>query len=298
MKKLGRMSKQKAHDYGFVFSILIPIMALFTIIRFYPIISTFITSFFKKSMIRPGQSFIGIENYKYVLADPEFLKAFGNTAFIAFFSVLLSVVLGLFLAIKVNGKSIKGMSVFQTLLFLPVIVSMVPATMMWQLLFDFNVGAINYILKAVGLGAVNWINNLSIVRWPIIIISVWKEMGYNMMIFYVGLKAINKELYESADMDGANGWQKLRYITIPQLRPVTLFVTVVSVIKFVKVFTQAIVLTSGSQSAGNILKTAVYYIYQQGFALHSMGRASAASIILLVIVLILTWIQMQVSKER
>ena len=131
MKKTGRISKQKAQDYRFVFSILIPIMSLFAIIRFYPIISTFVTSFFKKSMIRPGQTFIGIENYTYVLADPEFLKAFGNTAFIAFFSVLLSVVLGLFLAIKVNGRSIKGMSVFQTLLFLPVIVSMVPATMMY-----------------------------------------------------------------------------------------------------------------------------------------------------------------------
>ncbi|MCQ2412381.1 MAG: sugar ABC transporter permease [Sphaerochaetaceae bacterium] len=295
---MKQLNKQKTQNYIFAYSILIPIMALFTIIRFYPIISTFITSFYKKSMIRPGQTFIGLENYIYVLKDPEFLKAFGNTAFIAFFSVVLSVIFGLFLAVKVNGKSIKGMSIFQTLLFLPVIVSMVPATLMWQLLFDFNVGAINYILKAMSLKPVNWINDIRIVRWPIIIISVWKEMGYNMMIFYVGLKAINKELYESADMDGANGWQKFRYITVPQLKPVTLFVSVISIIKFVKVFTQAIVLTSGSQSAGNILKTAVYYIYQQGFALHSMGRASAASIILLVIVLVLTWLQMMISKEK
>ena len=117
------------------------------------------------------------------------------------------------------------------------------------------------------------------------------------MIFYVGLKAISRELYESAALDGVNHWQRLRYITLPQLRPVTLFVCVMAMIKFVKVFTQAITMTSGSQSSGNIFKTLVYYVYQQGFSLHSMGRASAAAMVLLLIVFVLTAIQMRLDKE-
>ena len=291
---------QRRNDMLFVASIVIPVMFLFIVIRYYPLADTLVTSFFRKSMIRPGQTFIGLENYNYVLEDPEFIRALGNTAGIAFFSMLFSVILGLFLASLVNNASGKyrGMKFFQALIFIPVIVSMVPSTLMWKMLFDYNIGVINYILSVFGIKGVNWINNENIVRWPIIIISVWKEMGYNMMIFYVGLKNIPRELFESADIDGSNRSQKMWYITLPQLKPITLFICVVSLIKFVKVFTQAFVMTSGSQASGSIYKTLVYYIYQQGFQLQSMGRASTAAIILLAIVFLLTWLQMHMAREK
>lgn len=281
----------------FAFSIIIPVMTMFAVIRFIPIIQTFFYSFMKKSMIMPGQSFIGLDNYTYVLTDPEFLKAFSNTFFIAFFSVIGSIVLGLFLASIVNSNR-KGMRFYQALLFLPVIVSMVPATLMWKLLFDFNYGFINQILNFLGIKSVDWINDASIVRWPIIVIGIWKEMGYNMMIFFVGLKSVPKELYESADLDGVNRTQRLFHITLPMIKPITLFVCVMSMIKFIKVFTQAIVMTSGSQSSGNIMKTLVYYIYQQSFQLHSMGRASAAAMILLLVIFLLTCLQMRLQREK
>jgi ABC-type sugar transport system permease subunit len=190
------------------------------------------------------------------------------------------------------------MKQFQALLFIPVIVSMVPSTLMWKMLFDYNFGVINFILETVGIKSINWINNDAIVKWPIVIIGVWKEIGYNMLIFYVGLKAIPKEFFESADMDGSSRSQKMWYITLPQLKPITLFVCVMSLIKFVKIFTQAFVMTSGSQSSGKIFKTLVYYIYQQGFQLQSMGRASAASVILLILVFLLTLLQMRLSREK
>ena len=291
-------NRKKRDDMLFILSILIPIMILFTIIRFIPIMQTIVTSFFRKSMIRPGESFVGFENYKYVLSDPDLVKSLINTAFIAFFSMMFSVFLGLFLACEVNNKSIKGIGLYQSLLFIPVIISMVPSTLMWKMLFDYNFGVINSIITSLGGRSIDWINDESIVKWPIVIVSFWKEMGYNMIIFYVGLKSIPKEHYESAALDGVGRRQRMIYITIPQLKPITLFILVISLIKFVKVFTQAIVMTSGSQSSGNILKTVVYYIYQQGFSLHSMGRASAASVILLLIVFILTWLQFKVSKER
>lgn len=272
-------------------------MVLFTIIRFIPILQTFGVSFFKKSMIRPERSFIGFENYTYILKDKEFIRSLMNTLFISFFSVTLSVVFGLFLAMQVNNAIIKGMKFWQAVLFIPVIVSMVPSTLMWKMLFDYNFGVVNYVLNVIGLRSIDWINNESIVRWPIVIVGIWKEMGYNMMIFFVGLKAVPHELYESADIDGATKSQKLWYITLPQIKPITLFITVMSFIKFIKVFTQAFVMTSGSQSSGNIFKTLVYYIYQQGFTFHSMGRASAASMVLLIIVFVLTWFQMRLSKD-
>lgn len=293
-----RFHRQRMKDYVFVACVLIPVLALFILIRFVPIYETFLTSFYKKSMIRPGETFIGLENYRYVLTDPEFSKSLMNTGKIAFFSMLLSVVIGFYLANEVNNATIRGLKFWQAILFVPVIISMVPSTLMWKMLFDYNIGIINYIIKALGGRSVDWINNESIVIWPVIIVGVWKEMGYNMMIFYVGLKAIPRELFESAAVDGVNRRQKLAYITIPQLKPITLFILVVSLIKFIKVFTQSTVMTSGSQSSGNILKTVVYYIYQQGFSFQSMGRASAASIVLLVIVFLLTWLQMRVGKER
>ena len=290
--------KQKYPDIGFCLSIILPIMVLFAVIRFIPIIETFGISFFRKSMIRPGTKFIGLENYCYVLTDAEFLKALGNTVFVAFFSVSLSVLLGLFLASVVNNSGLRGMKFWQSLLFLPVIVSMVPSSLMWKLLFDYNYGFINQIITMFGAKSINWINDEALVVWPISIIGIWKEMGYNMMIFYVGLKGIPKELYESASLDGVNKWQRLWYITLPQLKPITLFVCVMSLIKFIKVFTQAVVMTSGSQSSGNIFKTLVYYIYQQGFQFHSMGRSSAAAMVLLVIVFMLTWVQMKLKKDK
>ena len=292
--KLLKMNKQEKVDFGFCMVILIPIMLLFAIIRFIPIIETFVVSFFQKSMIRPGQKFNGIENYIYVLTDPEFLKALQNTFLITVFAMTLSVLGGLFLASVVNSGR-RGMKFWQAILFIPVIVSLVPSTLMWKMLFDYNIGVVNQILNVFGVASINWINNGNLVVVPIIVVSVWKEMGYNMMIFYVGLKAISRELYESAALDGVNHWQRLRYITLPQLKPVTLFICVMAMIKFVKVFTQAITMTSGSQSSGNIFKTLVYYIYQQGFSLHSMGRASA--MILLLIVFVLTAIQMRLDKE-
>lgn len=290
-------NKQQRTDFIFVMSVLIPIMVLFTIIRFIPILQTFGVSFFKKSMIRPERSFIGFENYTYILKDKEFIRSLMNTLFISFFSVTLTVVFGLFLAMQVNNAIIKGMKFWQAVLFIPVIVSMVPSTLMWKMLFDYNFGVVNYVLNVIGLRSIDWINNESIVRWPIVIVGIWKEMGYNMMIFFVGLKAVPHELYESADIDGATKSQKLWYITLPQIKPITLFITVMSFIKFIKVFTQAFVMTSGSQSSGNIFKTLVYYIYQQGFTFHSMGRASAASMVLLIIVFVLTWFQMRLSKD-
>jgi len=291
-------NSKKVRKYSFVIAVLLPIMLLFTVIRIIPISDTIITSLYRRNMIRPGKEYIGFENYSYIFKDPGFFNAMSNTAIIASVSMLASIAIGLFLAVEVNDSKLKGMKFWQAILFVPVIVSVVPSTLMWKMLFDYNIGIVNYVIKALGGTTVDWINNERNVTWVVIIVCVWKEMGYNMMIYYVGLKAIPHELYESAAIDGASRYQRLRYITLPMLKPSTLFLFVTGLIKFVKVFTQSTVMTSGSQSSGNILKTIVYYIYQQGFSFHSMGRASAAATVLLVIVLLLTLLQFRITRER
>lgn len=291
------INRQRRSDLCFVYAFLLPIFALFVWIRLIPILSTFITSFYKKSMIRPGQTFIGLGNYQYVLTNPDFITSMGHTAMLAAFSMLFSVVFGLFLASEVNSLENRAVKVGQTLAFLPVIVSLVPATLTWKMMFDYNFGILNFVNRFLGFPALNWVNDPKLTVWAIIIVGVWKEMGYNMMLFYVGLKAIPQELYESAAIDGVNHWQRFRYITIPMLRPITFFVLVMALIKFVKVFTQAVVMTQGNQSSGRVYRTIVYYIYEQGFIMHSQGRASAAAMLLLVVVVALTLLQTSLKKR-
>ena len=289
--------RQTRDDTLFILSSVTPMLFLFLVIRFIPIGETFLDSFSRKSLIRSGAAFVGIGNYKRVLIDAVFQRAFWNTIEVAGLTMLLSVVFGLTLASVINSNPIKGLKLFQALLFLPVVVSLVPATLMWKLLFDYNFGFINYLLSICGANSINWINDPTIIVWPIIAVSVWKTMGYNMMIFLVGLKSIPLEYYEAASLDGAGRFQKLWYITLPLLQPITLFVMVISVIMHVKIFTQAVVMSSGNQSSGEVFKTVVYYIYQSAFQHFDVGVSSSAAMVLLVLVFGLTYLQLRIAKQ-
>jgi multiple sugar transport system permease protein len=289
--------RQTRDDTLFILSIVIPILLLFLVIRFIPIGEAFVDSFTKRSLIRPGTSFVGLANYKKILFDPVFHRAFWNTIEVASLTMFLSVVFGLTLASVVNSAMIRGLKIFQALLFLPVIVSLVPATLMWKLLFDYNSGFLNYLLNVCGAKSVDWINDSTNIAFAIITVSVWKTMGYNMMIFLVGLKAIPAEYYEAASLDGASRYGHFRHITLPLLRPITLLIMVISIIMHVKIFTQAVVMSSGSQSSGEVFKTLVYYVYQSAFQHFDVGLSSAAAMALLVLVFGLTLLQLRISKQ-
>lgn len=293
-----KYKNQNKDDMLFVAAVVIPITLLFLFIRFIPISRSFVNSFYQKNLVLRTQVFNGLDNYTKLLRDKFFIRSLSNTLFVTFFATLLSVSAGLLLASIVNSKQNRLIRFGQAILFLPVVISMVPATLIWKYIFDYNFGLLNYLATLAGMPKGNWLNNPALTKWAVVIISTWKEIGYNMMIFLVGLKAIPHELYESASIDGAGKWHKFWAITFPQLKPVTLFVLVVEIIKFIKVFTPAVVLTTGSQSSGEVFYTMVYYIYQTGFLLRQIGLASAASVILLVLVMLLTRIQMIITKER
>jgi multiple sugar transport system permease protein len=294
---LRRRRGLKSQDAGFIALMIGPTLAAFLIIRFIPIANAFIYSFEKRNLVSRNVSFIGLGNYVKVLSDGVFWASLSNTLLYTACASLLSVAFGFILAYVINERLLRANVSLQTLLFLPVIVSLVPATLMWKILFDYNFGYINFLISLLGRPKIDWINNPGNIIVPIIIVSVWKYMGYNMIIFLVGLKAIPSQYVDAASIDGAGRFRVFRSILLPLLKPITLFVIVISVIKDLKLFTEAFVMSSGSQSSGDIYKTSVYYIYQQAFVYFDIGVGTAASVLFLFLVMVLTILQFRISKD-
>ena len=213
-------------------------------LRLEPIGRTFWLSFHDWHLIRPLKPWVGLANYRELLQDPNFLMALWNTTLFAVAVVALSVVVGLALAVLLAGK-LRFTAAYQAIYFLPVITPMVPMAIAWKWIFDARIGILNYLLSWVGISPVGWLTSPEVAIWSIIIMSVWKVLGYNMVLLLVGLKNIPATLYEAASIDGAFGWRMFRRITLPLLRPILLFVIVVSTINAYNVFTQVYVMTHG-----------------------------------------------------
>lgn len=284
-------------EAGFILAILLPTMVGFLIIRLIPIGITFAGSFFNWSLIDGFGNFVGLRNYVRLFQDKTFYAAFSNTMNFTIFTTLFSVVLGLFFAYLIN-KKVPLSSIYETVIFIPVVLTFVPVCLVWMWLFDWENGFINVLLQGIGLPRVAWLAQPKMSMVSVIIVSVWKVIGYNMMIFSVGLKAISRTYYEAAEIDGARPWIIFRRITLPLLKPITLFVTVMSIINNLKVFTQFYVMTMGKQGGGAQVDVLVSDIYTRSFGYFKMGSASAEAMILLVVVLIVTLIQFKLAKEE
>ncbi len=210
------------------------------------------------------------------------------------FSILIALPLAVFLARK--GR----MAVFyQTVYFLPVITPMVPMAIAWKWIYDYNYGLFNYALSIFGIPPVAWLTDPQIALWSLIIMSVWKVLGYNLILFLVGIRNIPETYIEAASLDGASAWQRFRYITLPLLKPILLYVLVTATINAFNVFTQVYVMTVGSQAApGQAVRVLVFDIWQNGFQYLKMGYASAEAVMLTFIVLGFTWIQFRLARNQ
>jgi len=282
--------------YRFCYLGLLPVFAIYWVLRLEPIGRTFVLSFYDWHLIRPLKPFVGLANYQELLRDENFLLALRNTTLFAVFVVGISVVLGLALAVLLAGK-LRFTAAYQAIYFLPVITPMVPMAIAWKWIFDARHGILNYVLSGFGVRPIGWLTSPDVAMWAIIIMSVWKVLGYNIVLLLVGLKSIPRHYYEAASIDGAAGWTMFRRITLPLLRPILLFVVVISTINAYNVFTQVYVMTQGSQAApGAPLRVLVFDIYQNGFQFFKMGYASAEAVVLTLIVLALTLIQLWVIR--
>jgi multiple sugar transport system permease protein len=210
------------------------------------------------------------------------------------FSTLLALPLAVFLARKSRLSAF-----YQTIYFLPVITPMVPMAIAWKWIYDYNYGILNYALSLVGVKPVAWLTDPEIALWALIIMSVWKVLGYNLILFLVGIRNIPETYLEAASLDGATSWQRFRYITLPLLKPILLYVLVTATINAFSVFTQVYVMTLGSQAApGQAVRVLVFDIWQNGFQYLKMGYASAEAVILTFIVLGLTLIQFRLARSK
>lgn len=276
---------------GYLF--LTPNIFGFIIFTVFPVIGSLLISFSDWNLInQPSPN--GLANYQELLTDSIYWQSMTNTAIYSFVSVFLNIFLALFLAMLLNNK-IRYIGIFRSAYFLPVVYSSVAIALIWQWLFDYQMGLLNQILHWFKLSPVPWINSPQWALVSVILVAVWKTVGYNMVIFLAALQGVPSELYEVAKIDGANVWKTFWNVTWPIISPSTFFVTVTSIISSFQVFDLTTVLTGGGPA--NATNTIVMLVYQHAFQFFRMGYASAIAYTLFGIVLIFTVLQTLMSKR-
>ena len=290
MKTKAVFSKRESRV--FLWAVMAPTMAAFLAIRILPIMQTFVLSFFNWSLIDGIGNFVAFRNYVSVLNDPLFYDAFANTLILASAGSIFSVALGLAFALMI--VKIENASTYEAIIFLPVVLTYIPICMVWVWLFNWDNGLINYGLQQLGLPRVAWLGSKAMTMVSIIIISVWKVIGYYMIIFSVGLKTISRTYYEAALIDGATGPKIFSNITLPLLKPITLLACVIAVINFLKIFTQVYAVVGGQIGQATHLSVLVYDIYNRAFMYFKLGEGAAESILFLSVLMLLTLVQFKV----
>jgi multiple sugar transport system permease protein len=281
----------------FCYVALLPVLVLFAYVRVIPIGFSVLLSFRKWDLISPFKPFIGLANYINLMQDDNFILALENTVIYAVATVVISTILALPLALFLSRRS-RLSPLYQTIYFLPFITPLVPMSIAWKWIYDYNYGAFNYVLSLAGIRAVPWLTDPNVALWALIIMSVWRVLGYNMILFLVGIRNIPAPYLEAASLDGATSWQRFRHVMLPLLRPILLYVLVTSTITSFQVFTQVYVMTLGSQTApGNALRVLVYDIFENGFTYHHMGYASSEAVVLTLLVLGVTVVQFTVARN-
>jgi len=289
---LHRGFKLRAPQYIFAVYVLLPIVAMFVTIRIIPIFGTLFLGFHRWDLVDPAKPFIGFKNYIKLFHDRLFIIAIKNTCMLAFLSLVITLGTSLGLALILNRKEMRGGSVYESVYFLPFIISWVPLSVIWKWMYDPGYGILNYAVSFIGIPAQGWLVNPDLALYSIVLLVVWRSLGLDVVLFSVGLKNIPPEYHDAAIIDGAGGISLFRYVTLPLLKPIVLYLVVMSTIVNFAIFAPVFVMTIGSQAApGNAVRVLVYDMYENGFRFLKMGYAAAESTMLLIIVLFLTLIE-------
>jgi multiple sugar transport system permease protein len=272
---------------------LAPALVLLVLFVLYPIAYLCFLSFTQGSFTRSGIHWVGFNNYWRLLVTPDFWQIIGNTIYFTLATVLPSLVIPLGLAVLLD-RSFTLRGLLRTAYFIPSITSLVAVGLGFRWLFQVD-GPVNAGLGAIGIEPIPWLSSTTWAMPVLILLSVWKQLGFNLVVFLAGLQAIPTSRYEAAELDGAGAWQKFRHITLPGLQPTLVFAAVTTAIFTLRSFEQVYVITGGGPlNSTNLL---VYYIYDQAFAQFDFGYAAAAATILLIATLILVYFQLRVSSE-
>lgn len=285
----------KARNTAIGWTFILPNFIGFAALTMVPVVCLFYYGFTKWSALGSAE-FNGLANFQKLAHDTQFKTAMWNTFYYAIFHIPLTFIAALGLAMLLN-KKLKGLAFFRSVAFFPYITSIVAIAAVWNALFSPEYGPINAFLRFVGIAnPPGWTAEGAWAMPAIIIVATWREMGYYMLLLLAGLQTIPKELYEAARMDGANGWQQFRNVTLPTLRPTTFFVVLMLTIESFKVFDLILVMTQGGPGTSTLVLS--QFIYRKGFEEQDFGYASSASIVLFCICLLVTIIQFIYNKRQ
>ncbi|MFH1197554.1 MAG: sugar ABC transporter permease [bacterium] len=278
---------------------LAPALTAIFVFFFIPVIAAFIISFTDFDIYAlssySNARFIGFKNYSRLFEDPLFWTALKNTFYFVIAGGPLSIAVSLGAALLLNSKLVKYKSIFRLTYFIPVVTTLVAVAIVWRFIYHPRFGVLNYFLGFFGISEIDWLGDPNWSMPAIILMAVWKSFGYNMIIFIAGLQNIPEQLYEAADIEGANAWQKFKSITIPMLAPTTMFITIITMIGYFQLFAEPYVMTQGGPL--NSTLSIVLYMYQEGFRWWNMGYSAAIAFILFFIIMIVTLIQFRIQKS-
>jgi multiple sugar transport system permease protein len=233
--------------------------------------------------------FVGLGNYAELLGDRRFWVALRNTFYFVIVGAPLTIGVSLGAALLLNARVVHGRGFFRTVLFLPVVTTLVAIAVVWRYVYHPRFGLLNLALGVVGIGPVDWLGDPRFAMPALILMATWKNFGFNMIIFVAGLQGVPQGLYEAASLDGAGSWQAFRHVTVPMLRPTFVFVAVMTLIGYFQLFSEPYVMTQGGPADATL--SIVLLMYEQGFRWWNMGYAAAVAFVLFAIIVAFTALQ-------
>ena len=278
---------------------LTPALGLISLFFFLPVAASFLLSFTDFDIYAIADlsnvRLVGFRNYTRLIESPIFWIALKNTFYFVLVGGPLTIAVSLGAALLINARLVRFKGFFRTLYFAPFITTLVAVAIVWRYLYHRQYGLINYALGAVGIAPVDWLGDPHWAMPAIILLAVWKNFGYSMLIFIAGLQAIPQELYEAADLDGAGPWRRFRHVTLPMLGPTLLFVALITMIGFFQLFAEPYVMTQGGplQSTTSM----VLLMYEEGFRWWRMGYAAAVAFVLFLVILAFMLVQRRLQRE-
>jgi multiple sugar transport system permease protein/sn-glycerol 3-phosphate transport system permease protein len=290
-----RIARRDWRDWLTFLAFVGPNLSLFAIFTYYPMVQNSVLALSDYNLITRSGSFVGLRNFETVFGSSQFGKIIVNTFVFTTVSVVLLIVLGLLIALLLN-QNLRGRNAARSILFSPTILAGAAIAIVWIYIFDPRFGFIYTILKPLGIPAPKWLTDPAWAMPAIIIVYVWKNLGYATVIFIAGLQAIPRELYEAARVDGARAWERFWYVTLPGLSPVVFFLTVTTILSSFQAFDIIDVMTEGGPA--NATNTLIFHLYELFFQASSPGRAAVVANLLFVLMLIVTALQVRYLERR
>lgn len=287
---------RRERDDRLLFVLLVaPNVLLLLGFTYWPMLYNFYLSTIRWDFITPNQAFVGLRNYERILTDALFLQVLTNTFVFTVASVALTLILGLGLAILLN-QPLRWRNAARAVLFTPTVLSGAAIAIVWIYIFDPRYGLLQEILGWVGVASPQWLSTTAWAMPAIIIVYVWKNLGYAVVIYLAGLQAIDRTLYEAAEIDGADAWAQFQHVTLPGLSPIMFFLLVTSILACFQAFDIVQVMTQGGPV--NATNSLVYYLYERGFVRFQAGPAGVVAVVMFVIMLVLTILQLRFVERR